>query len=243
MTVLIVDDSRMIRQLLSFALQELGVSELLEAESADKALCMLKFCPDVDLILTDWHMPGMSGLEFVTTLRASDRFATVPIIMSTSESHGDNVVAALRAGVSNYVIKPFDRMQLADKVGPYIRAGRPTSAASSSNLPGVSQSGVLKPGDLANVLQFFIQSRKTGCCELLGGTLRASIFYDGGKVIAAQADSAGGDEAFFQCFQIQFSRYVFHDQNDTLVPENCRIQRSTPALLLEAVARIDVRIH
>src|SRR5471030_1573534 len=103
MLVLVVDDSRTIRTLLSFALKEMGATEVLEADCAEKAEAILRVCFNVDLIITDWHMPGISGLELLKRLRAQPRFAATPIVLSTSEAGGDNVVAALRAGATNYI--------------------------------------------------------------------------------------------------------------------------------------------
>lgn len=239
MTVLVVDDSRTIRQLLTIGLRDLGADEIIEAESADKALRLLKFCSSIDVIVTDWHMPGMNGLEFLKTLRADERFKFIPIVMSTSESAGENVVAALRAGATNYLIKPFNNAQLADRVGPYLRPPR-DAAASSAVRPGVSQTGVLKQDDLADVLQFFVQSRKTGRCDLSSDVCRATLYFEDGKLCAARAGELIAEEAFFFCFQTRFQRYSFHEEK-VEVSNACRISISTPALLLEALAREDER--
>src|SRR5579862_6417129 len=131
MIVLVVDDSRMIRQLLAAELTDLGVNQVLEAESAAQAEAVLKICFNVDLIMTDWHMPGMSGFELLKKLKADPRFSSTPIIMTTSETAGENVVAALQPGATNYLIKPFGRKQLVEKIGPYIKAAKANASSSS----------------------------------------------------------------------------------------------------------------
>lgn len=233
MTVLIVDDSYTIRRLLSLPLTQMGATQVLEAESAEKALQLIRYCPTIDLIITDWHMSGMDGLTLLKTLRQMPRFQSTPIIMSTSEAAGENVVAALRAGVTNYIIKPFDKKQLAEKVGPYLKA-----AAGTVTAAGASQSGGLGDGELGSLLQFLIQTKKTGECELTADAGVAHIFLVEGRIAAAEFQGARGDQAFFECFKSRPKSYVFHDGHTNSDP-TAAIEMNTTALLLEAAARAD----
>lgn len=236
MLVLVIDDSRTIRTLLSFALKEMGATEVLEADCAEKAEAILRVCFNIDLIITDWHMPGMSGLDLLKRLRAQPRFAATPIILSTSESGGDNVVAALRAGATNYIIKPFGEAQLKEKVGPFIKAAK--SSPSSAGLISVSQSGTLNEGELANVIQFFIHSAKTGCCDIECSQGRAQIYFRDGHIRGACYGDQKGENAFYACFRDRATRYRFREET-IVVPEGCAIAINNMRLLIEAAATRD----
>ena len=238
MVVLLVDDSETIRRMLSHALKEMGVNEVLEAESAERALTMLRFFSMIDLILTDWHMPGMSGLEFITTLRARKQFEHTPIIMTTSESAGENVVAALRAGATNYIIKkPFNHRQLADKIMPYIHAAGMASR-SSGNMAAISHSGKLADGELANLIQFLFHTEKTGRCEVEFENTIAYIYFKHGKITGAVYQSEVGEQAFCTCMNLQPKRYRFREETYQ-VPNGMEISRTNTALLLKAAAQRD----
>jgi two-component system chemotaxis response regulator CheY len=237
MVALVVDDSQTVRLMLRNALLALGVKDVVLAESAEKATVMLKITPQIDLILTDWHMPGMNGLELLQKLRSMPRFKRTPIIMSTSESAGENVVAALRAGATNYIIKPFDKDQLVEKIGPHIKASL-AAAGSSSGLPSVTQNGTLADGELGSILQFLMQSRKTGRCELDAPNCTATIYFVQGRITGAAYQLQRGEAAFFTCFNVPIRRYRFRE-GEVLVAEDATIIMNSTALLIEALARCD----
>jgi two-component system chemotaxis response regulator CheY len=238
MIVLVVDDSQMIRRLLSAELLDLGVNQVLEAASAEQAEAVLKLCYNVDLILTDWHMPGMSGLDLLKKLKADSRLCNTPVVMTTSESHGDNVVAAMMAGAANYIIKPFGRKQLVEKIGPYITSAKANATASSGGLFAVSQAGKLAPNELGNLLQFLIQSKKTGRCELECDGYTACIYFDSGRIVGAIHQQHAREQAFFTCFSVPVKRYRFHEDGPPMPPE-LSISMNNTALLLEAATRRD----
>ena len=240
MIVLVVDDSKSTRLMISHGLRELGVSHILEADSAEQAESMLRIATDVDLIVTDWHMPGMTGLQLLIKLRAQPRFKSTPIFLATSETAGENVVAALRAGATNYIIKPFDRKQLAEKLGPYITTARASGAARCVEVFSVTQAGTLSEGELANLIQYFVQTRKSGRCELECETCTARIYLRAGRITGAQYQLQTCEEAFFTCFCVRIKRYRFHEE-DSAAPAELAISSSmsSTALLLEAAARRD----
>lgn len=113
MKILIVDDSRVMRMIIANALKESGFEDIIEAGDGQKALEILD---DIGLIITDWHMPIMNGLELVFEIRKLEDYNNTPIIMVTSVGTQDLVVKALRAGVNDIVIKPFDTENLMEKV-------------------------------------------------------------------------------------------------------------------------------
>lgn len=115
---MIVDDSRAIRLILARTLQNLGF-EVREAADGRQALDMLQRSDTGALpgvVLVDWNMPEMNGLEFVKSLRADQRYARVSLMMVTTETHVDQMVAALEAGANEYVMKPFTDAVIEDKL-------------------------------------------------------------------------------------------------------------------------------
>ncbi len=116
MKILVVDDSSTMRRIIINTLNKLGYKNVVEASNGLEALAVLKENPDVSLILTDWNMPEMDGLTFVQTLRKSKTFGKVPIIMITTMGAKEDIVKALKAGVNNYIVKPFTPQILKEKI-------------------------------------------------------------------------------------------------------------------------------
>ena len=105
-TVLVVDDSRIMRNIVKNTFAELNLPcEYLEAENGQKALQILE-TNKVSLIFLDWNMPEMDGMEFLKKVRSMPDYKDLPIIMVTSESARYNVVEALQAGATDYIVKP-----------------------------------------------------------------------------------------------------------------------------------------
>ncbi|MDX1297518.1 MAG: response regulator [Pseudomonas sp.] len=132
-SVLVVDDATFIRDLVKKGLRDHfpGI-QIEEAVNGRKALQMLTRKP-VDLILCDWEMPEMSGLELLSWCREQDNLKTVPFIMVTSRGDKDNVVQAIQAGVSDFIGKPFSNEQLVTKVKKALsRAGKLQALAASA---------------------------------------------------------------------------------------------------------------
>ena len=115
MLALIVDDSRTMRLVLKKILNEVGF-EVSEAEDGSEALIRLKELDRVDLMLVDWNMPVMDGLEFVRTVRQDNAYDEVPLMMVTTEDTMDRVVEALNAGANEYVMKPFTSESIIEKL-------------------------------------------------------------------------------------------------------------------------------
>ncbi len=105
---MVIDDSRSMRMILSRTLRDLGF-DIAEASNGQEALDRLNGDPEVSLILCDWNMPVMNGLEFVEKLRADARYASSLIMMVTTETEAGQMVRALEAGANEYVMKPFTR--------------------------------------------------------------------------------------------------------------------------------------
>lgn len=114
--VIFVDDYETVRVLFQKCLNDLGIQETAEAENGKDALekmeAALKEQRPFDVVFCDWNMPVMTGLELLTTLRKHESFSKIPFIMVTANSDESEVVEAMRAGVSEYLVKPFDTKSL-----------------------------------------------------------------------------------------------------------------------------------
>ena len=115
MKVLVVDDSRAMRRIIAKFLVELGF-EVHEAGSGLEALVAAPRIEDLGLILLDWNMPEMDGRALLERLRKDPEFADIPVMMVTTESEMEQVEVALQAGASEYLMKPFDRQALREKL-------------------------------------------------------------------------------------------------------------------------------
>ncbi len=105
-TILVVDDFESMRHIIKGTLKAIGFSNFTEAE--DGAIAMKKLEKEkVDLIISDWIMPNMDGLEFLKTVKGNEKFKKIPFIMVTAEGQKGNVLDAINAGVNNYIVKPF----------------------------------------------------------------------------------------------------------------------------------------
>ena len=113
--VLVVDDSAVMRQIIKKNLKELGFSELSEAENGAAGLKKAGEEP-VDLIVSDWNMPNMTGLEFLKAVRADAGLKGIAFIMVTSEADKEKIMEAVQAGVNQYIVKPFNAIQLEEKI-------------------------------------------------------------------------------------------------------------------------------
>jgi two-component system chemotaxis response regulator CheY len=106
MKVLVVDDFATMRKIVRNILKQIGFTNIVEADDGANAMEIIKN-EKVDFVVTDWNMPNMTGLELLKNIRAEDRAKDVPVLMVTAEGLANNVVDAVKAGVDNYIVKPF----------------------------------------------------------------------------------------------------------------------------------------
>lgn len=116
MKLLVVDDSSTMRRIIKNTLSRLGYEDVLEGEDGVQGWNMMNDNPDIGMLITDWNMPEMNGLELVKKVRADSRFTDLPIIMVTTEGGKAEVITALKAGVNNYIVKPFTPQVLKEKL-------------------------------------------------------------------------------------------------------------------------------
>jgi two-component system chemotaxis response regulator CheY len=115
MRFLIVDDSSTMRRIIINTLNKLGYKECHEAGNGREGMERLASIP-VDMVITDWNMPEMSGIDFIRAVRANDATKQLPVLMVTTNAAEDDIVAALKAGVNNYVVKPFTTDTIREKI-------------------------------------------------------------------------------------------------------------------------------
>ncbi len=113
--ILAVDDSPTMRRIIMNTLKRAGYNDVIEASDGRDALAKMKV-EKVNFVITDWNMPEMDGLAFVTALRSMGEYKSLPILMVTTRSVKDDIVEALKAGVNNYIVKPFTPDTLKEKI-------------------------------------------------------------------------------------------------------------------------------
>jgi two-component system chemotaxis response regulator CheY len=115
MKVLVVDDFATMRRIVKNILKELDFKDIVEAENGAAAVKILE-SQDIDLIVSDWNMPKMTGLDLLKWVRANEKTKNLPFLMVTAEAQKENVVEAVKAKVSNYIVKPFTAAVMAEKL-------------------------------------------------------------------------------------------------------------------------------
>lgn len=122
MRILVVDDFQTMRRIIVNLLRQLGFTNMVEADDGSTGWDRLQ-TEQIDLVISDWNMPKMTGIDFLKNVRANDKYKTLPFIMVTAEGKRENVVAAVQVGVSNYIVKPFNAATLKEKLvkvlGPF----------------------------------------------------------------------------------------------------------------------------
>ena len=115
--VMVVDDSSVMRQIIKNNLKQLGfdLENLLDAGDGEEALTKIGVGV-VDLIISDWNMPRMTGIDFLKTIRADEALKEIPFLMVTSEADKEKIMEAVQAGVNQYIVKPFNANQLEEKI-------------------------------------------------------------------------------------------------------------------------------
>ena len=123
-TILIVDDMRTIRLKLRKICTDLGVKTIFEAADGSEAYDILNNF-NIDLVLSDWNMPNLTGIELVRKMRETPKLATLPVIFITSESDKSAILQSLQHGISDYVVKPFADEMVREKVVAALKVDTP----------------------------------------------------------------------------------------------------------------------
>ena len=115
MKILIVDDFSTMRRIIKNLLRDLGFTNTVEADDGNTALPILRL-GSIDFLVTDWNMPGMSGIDLLRQVRADEKLKHLPVLMVTAEAKREQIIEAAQAGVNGYVVKPFTAQALKDKI-------------------------------------------------------------------------------------------------------------------------------
>ena len=115
MKILIVDDMVTMRRIVKNVLKQLGFSNIDEAENGQDGLQKLK-AGKYDFVVSDWNMPVMTGIDMLRAIRADEQLKALPVLMVTAEAQQKNLVEAVQAGVSNYIVKPFTAETMQEKL-------------------------------------------------------------------------------------------------------------------------------
>ena len=116
MRILIVDDFSTMRRIIKNLLNDLGYTNTAEADDGSTAIQALAQ-GNFDFVVTDWNMPGMTGIDLLKAIRADDRFKHLPVLMVTAEAKREQIIEAAQNGVNGYIIKPFTAQTLEEKLG------------------------------------------------------------------------------------------------------------------------------
>lgn len=147
MRFLIIDDSVTMRRIIANILNRLGYPEVVHAANGREALDRLS-SEQVDLVITDWYMPEMNGLDFVKALRTSPATSHIPIVIVTANAASDDIQHALELGVNSYILKPFTVDTMRDKIAALL-ATRPPQAATAARAAGTDAAEAAPVADAA----------------------------------------------------------------------------------------------
>jgi len=115
MKILIVDDFSTMRRIIKNLLRDLGFNNTEEADDGNTGLPKLQ-SGNFDFLVTDWNMPGMTGIDLLRAVRADDKLKTLPVLMVTAEAKKEQIVMAAQEGVNGYIVKPFTAQTLKEKI-------------------------------------------------------------------------------------------------------------------------------
>lgn len=116
MKILVVDDMVTMRRIIKNILKQLGFGNVDEAENGQEALQRLK-ADTFGFVVSDWNMPVMTGIDMLRAIRADEKLKAIPVLMVTAEAQQSNLIEAVQAGVSNYIVKPFTAEMMQEKLG------------------------------------------------------------------------------------------------------------------------------
>ena len=210
MNILVVDDARLMALVLQRHLHRLGHPEVAIVESAEEALDYLKE-QAVSLLIVDWSLPGMDGLDLVKELRAGEKYRHLPIIMVTGHSERDEVIEALEAGVDEYLIKPVTYEVLEEKIkrlwGICIRQAGPDDAETLARLivEFADYERHEAAPDVAALRRHLASTASPGCAALL-----------------AEHEASGqiiGFALYFQCYSTFLTRWGMYFEDLYVKPE------------------------
>ena len=236
MKVLIVDDYPVARQVLRRILERLGAKAIVEAADGRSALEKLaEHGWEFDLILLDWTMPNVPGIEVARTLKEHPVGRRIPLIMVTGQSDPARVAEAFYAGATNYVVKPFTPETLRRKIAE-VTTLRNLEATAAVRVDG-GLAGDLSTFGFEEVVQYIQLGRRSGDLKIVSkGGVTARLSFRNGDVRAAHIGTLSGEVAFYEAARLREGHFELAAAADDVPPT---IQTPTVHLLIEAMRRRD----
>ncbi len=241
MKVLLVDDSGLSRKVQAKVLREVGVSTVLEAKNGLDALKKLEEEEfDVNLMLTDWNMPGMDGITLIQEVRKNPRCRGLPIIVVSGEGEEGRIAKAFSAGATSYVTKPFKKEILARKLTT-VQSIAEFDRKQDPGAPAQASGEVLMEGDLerlgfAELVGFLNFSKKTGELIISLDSGEAGVAFRDGDVKDAWIGRFSSEDAFNAIARLPQGHFGFYEGRQ---PKAERIKQPTLSLLMEAMRTMD----
>jgi two-component system chemotaxis response regulator CheY len=230
-TVLVVDDSIITRQLMRRILVGLGYQKIVEMKNGAEALARAT-TPSADpvgLIMLDWTMPQLTGIEVLERLRADPVGRRIPVVMVSAESSRQKVAAAIQAGARGYIVKPFNPREIRVKVDEALKVAAIDEPATLA--------GSLAELGLPALIQLGSATGLTGRLRIVeGGEAAAEIVLDAGEVKHCRYRGLEGDAAFLELAPLRRGTFVFAAG---CWPEPRNVTAPTMNLLMEAMRRQD----
>ena len=230
MQVLVVEDSMTMRRVVVDSVRSITDADVLEAASGEEALEIMRATPDIRLVLLDWYLPGMSGLDVIEAAQAEPEIARIPIVMITAEREKQNVIDALRTGADNYIVKPFTQAVFRRKVGPFLRPPEEEEPgrAAGSLVGNLSQTSPLE------VVQLISMTRKTGVLTFESSAGEYRMYFRDGQIDHAEGEGREGEEAIEAASGIDGGTFAFR----TKLPQHpTTVRRQTDVILIKHLKR------
>jgi two-component system chemotaxis response regulator CheY len=235
MKILIVDDSSPARAVLKSILARMGSHDIVEAADGRLALELLEAEGYAfDLVLLDWFMPGVPGIEVARALSSHPIGRRVPLIMVTAVSDPAKVAEAFYAGATNYVVKPFAPETIRRKIGEVTRVRNLEATAAIRTDGGLA--GELGTLGVEEIIQFAQLGKRSGDLYFSTGSGSGRIVIEGGEICDAEIGTLRGEEAFYEIARLERGRFELRPRAR---PAERRIETPTVNLLIEAMRRRD----
>ena len=230
MRILLVDDSKVARAVLKKVLVAIGYTDIEEAEDGLVALQTVQRSA-FDLVISDWNMPNLDGLDLVQALRSSP-LRDIPVLMVSSESYLNRIVEVMRAGAQGYIRKPFTAEGLQAKITEVLKKRElADQRASTSTL-----SGRLAEIGFPELFQFLTSSRLSGRLHINSEPTSGSVDLRDGEAQAAECGAMTGDDAIFAIVALEDGTFRFEPAD---YPVRKNVSMTTMPLLIEAMRRKD----
>ena len=234
--VLLVDDSGLSRKIQAKVLREVGVEDIVEAKDGEDALGKLSDLDyQVNLVLTDWNMPGMDGMALIGALRQHPQGKSLPVIVVSSEGQEGRIAQAFSVGATSYVTKPFKKEILARKLET-VRSLAEMERQEQQAAGRVMMEGDLERVGFAELVGFFNFSKRTGELIISLETGEAGISFNEGEVLDAWIGRFFSEEAFKAIAQLPKGRFCFYEGRPA---KPRRIEKPTLSLLMDAMRELD----